>query len=985
MFAGKFIFFGIIFFYILSASLYPQMQKVPIDNSISQLFSPALIQSDDGVVHLFWVENNPIAGKKLWHKKQINGVWQSNSNEIIFPDFPPTADSTHTITVIKLPSGRILLGCKAVVHFFIYSDDNGESWSAPAELLNGITALAKRAARSGFFTQSPNGKIFYSHSRSGKLYRSVSSDSGLTWSIPLEVGSPALTGVSSGVVTETPNGELWCVYSYTNQTGIYSISSTNGGSDWTSPLLIAANMLTPRHIKVNKEGGDTISIYFENAVATPHPPLMQNDIFKVTSGTGYPPFSNPHKITNYRGDDFYSFVSFTGNMFCFLSNRDSSGMAIYTGSTYGTIDEPVPPAIYGYYAITDAGSGHDEFRVRVKTENSPLASVQLLISKNNGAVELISLNDQGMFSDSIAGDHIYSHAIGDFATGDFVRWKAIVTGGSGIQTTTPFNNSFFSIGDVKLIDTLQAGLMSIPYNNAGGFTSGKYDNKDFLFTSGFTLSGLAGNSLWANGNSLAIRLFDYLPGTVGGDTADPRSSIFVVRSSDAPFGEAWQKYRYAVQTGAEFYDGNNDGIYEPTDLNGNNQWDQNEDAPLLIGDYTSYTVYNDAVPSLKRLFRDQHPLGIQVAQSVFVKSLSTSGFNETAFIGYTITNKGTHDVLDDVYFSVYSDPDLGDYSDDLIGSDSTRNGGYAYNDGGDTEFGENPPAFMQSFTQLPYTYIPGVTYIDSNSNGLYDEGTDTPLDSVSVNLGPAIGQRTISGARFVPVSSFMQTMQSHPQVGSQTLTAMLRNIQLGNDNWGQPIDVCEWSFGNGPALSDCDNINPHFMYSGNPVSGTGWLNNTYIDQRFLLTAGPFRMEKNKPVSILVSLAIGRSNTALNSIKKVQDVTDFAHQIYNSNFTDYTTSIVENTAIIPAEFSLSQNYPNPFNPETSIRFAIPAAGLVKLNIYNILGQKVRSLTNEVLQAGEHTITLNAAEFSSGIYFYRAEWNGTSITRKMTLLK
>lgn len=985
MFVGRFIFLGSILFCILSASLCPQMQKVPIDNSISQFFSPALIQSDDGVVHLFWVENNPIAGEKLWHKKRVDGVWQSNSNEITFPYFLPTTDSTHTVTVIKLPGGRILLGCKAVVHFFIYSDDNGESWSAPAELLNGITAIAKRAAHSGFFTQSPNGKIFYSHTRSGKLYRSVSSDSGLTWSVPLEVGSPALTGVHSGVVTEFQNGELWCAYSYTNQTGIYSVSSTNGGTNWTSPLLIAANIQTPKHIKLNKEGADTISIYFENLVATPHPPLKQNDIYKVTSATGYPPFSNPRKITNYRGDDLYSSISFTGNMFSFLSNRDSSGMAIYTGSIYGTIDEPVPPAIYGYYAIADAGPGQDEFRVRVKTENSALASVRILANKNNGASELISLNDQGLFSDSVAGDHIYSHAIGDFASGDFVRWKGIVTGSSGTQTTTPFNNSFFSIGDVNLTDTLQAGLMSIPFDNMGGFTSGKYDNKDFLFTSGFALSGLAGNSLWANGNSLAIRLHDYLPGTVGGDTADPRSSIFVVRSSDTPFGEAWQKYRYAVQTGAEFYDGNNDGIYEPTDLNSNNQWDEDEDAPLLIGDYTSYTVYNDAVSSLKRKFHDQQPLGIQVAQSVFVKSLSTNGFNETAFIRYTITNKGTHDVLDDVYFSVYTDPDLGDYADDLIGSDTTRNGGYAYNDGSDAEFGENPPAFMQSFAQLPYTYIPGVTYIDSNSNGLYDEGTDTPIDSVSVNFGPVIGQRTVTGARFVPVSSFMQTMQSHPQVGSQTLTDMLRNIQLGNDNWGQTIDVCSWSFGNGSALSNCDSINPHFMYSGNPVSVTGWLNTTGLDQRFLLTAGPFRMEKNKPVTILVSLAIGRSNNALNSIKKVQDVTDFAHQIYNSNFTDYTTSIEENTAIVPTEFSLSQNYPNPFNPETTIRFAIPATGLVKLNIYNILGQKVKTLTNEILQAGEHTVTFNATRFSSGVYFYRAEWNNVSVTRKMTILK
>lgn len=88
---------------------------------------------------------------------------------------------------------------------------------------------------------------------------------------------------------------------------------------------------------------------------------------------------------------------------------------------------------------------------------------------------------------------------------------------------------------------------------------------------------------------------------------------------------------------------------------------------------------------------------------------------------------------------------------------------------------------------------------------------------------------------------------------------------------------------------------------------------------------------------------------------------------------------------PTEYYLEQNYPNPFNPNTNIRFQIPEDGYVTLKVYNITGQETAELINSRLTAGNYDIDFNAANLSSGIYFYRIETARYSETRKMTLIK
>lgn len=90
--------------------------------------------------------------------------------------------------------------------------------------------------------------------------------------------------------------------------------------------------------------------------------------------------------------------------------------------------------------------------------------------------------------------------------------------------------------------------------------------------------------------------------------------------------------------------------------------------------------------------------------------------------------------------------------------------------------------------------------------------------------------------------------------------------------------------------------------------------------------------------------------------------------------------------VPQEFTLFQNFPNPFNPTTTIRYALPKASKVKLEVFNVLGQKVAILLNSRKPAGYHQVTFNANGLPSGIYVYRLSTeNGFVQTRKMILLK
>jgi len=103
------------------------------------------------------------------------------------------------------------------------------------------------------------------------------------------------------------------------------------------------------------------------------------------------------------------------------------------------------------------------------------------------------------------------------------------------------------------------------------------------------------------------------------------------------------------------------------------------------------------------------------------------------------------------------------------------------------------------------------------------------------------------------------------------------------------------------------------------------------------------------------------------------------------FSQVALSLSGDGAGLPESYALSQNYPNPFNPSTEINFDLPVASKVSLVIYNVLGQEVETLVNKDMEAGSHTVTWDASNYSSGVYFYRISAEKFSETKKMMMLK
>ena len=106
--------------------------------------------------------------------------------------------------------------------------------------------------------------------------------------------------------------------------------------------------------------------------------------------------------------------------------------------------------------------------------------------------------------------------------------------------------------------------------------------------------------------------------------------------------------------------------------------------------------------------------------------------------------------------------------------------------------------------------------------------------------------------------------------------------------------------------------------------------------------------------------------------------------------DTTVTGIEDIKGLPDKFVLYQNFPNPFNPTTSIKYFLSESGMVKLVIYNVLGQTVKTLVNKYQNSGSYSINANLSNYSSGVYIYRLDFAGEkgeqfSSVKKMILLK
>ncbi|MEE9442210.1 MAG: T9SS type A sorting domain-containing protein [candidate division Zixibacteria bacterium] len=184
------------------------------------------------------------------------------------------------------------------------------------------------------------------------------------------------------------------------------------------------------------------------------------------------------------------------------------------------------------------------------------------------------------------------------------------------------------------------------------------------------------------------------------------------------------------------------------------------------------------------------------------------------------------------------------------------------------------------------------------------------------------------------------------------------------------------------------------------IDSDGYLFITWLDSRTgskspfkqIFESGLTPLQGNVPVSATEAPFMQNPVAANNRGRGVAiwaDARENGMNIYAAQDL-YAPTSAENDVIIPTEYSLAQNHPNPFNPFTTIDFSLPQAGDVKLEIFNLLGQRVRLLSDSHFPAGTHKIiwdglTDAGRQSASGIYLYRLTSEEFQQTRKMMLLK
>lgn len=526
--------------------------------------------------------------------------------------------------------------------------------------------------------------------------------------------------------------------------------------------------------------------------------------------------------------------------------------------------------------------------------------------------------------------------------------------------------------------------------NINGMSGGYYEGGSILFSGGFYMSGI-GDSLWGNGCLTASRIQDYKAGAVN-DSLNPLNKLYVVTAADDPFGSSWQEWNNAVTLGAPFYDGNGDGIYNPIDLNGNGQWDPNEDKPMLTGNVTTWCLYNDGVNPTSRRYFDVLPQKLEIAQTVFAFSNSEFNLNEAIFVKYSITNKGTIN-QNEIYFSFAADADIDPYYANAVGSDSLLQMiyTYVYNDS-TGYYGINAPAVGNVLILGPHEYIAGITFTDINGNGIYDNGIDIPLDTAYKFVGAGLPFEALPGAMNVKMNGTQYYMSSHPTLGDPSTKYALRNYLLaGMFGSGTPINPCTFTFGNGSTLPNCSSINPKFIYSGDPEAGTGWLNILGLDTRMMANVGAFSLSPNETKEIIYAFITGRGTSHKNSVTVLKNNVPQIKEAFKNNF-PVVIGIKDNMNFQPDEFILFQNYPNPFNPVTKIKFSVPVVETFQgislpltIKVYDILGKEISTLINQEMKSGVYEVEFDGSQVPSGVYFYQLRTENFVQTKKMILLK
>lgn len=262
----------------------------------------------------------------------------------------------------------------------------------------------------------------------------------------------------------------------------------------------------------------------------------------------------------------------------------------------------------------------------------------------------------------------------------------------------------------------------------------------------------------------------------------------------------------------------------------------------------------------------------------------------------------------------------------------------------------------------------------------YDLSGDTPalVDTFEVVTGP--GRMQLNGDDLYVASTYYDaswnTYAGMSKINLSTKTVTIVDYGI-NFSFSSDLilyqDEIYRAYLNGMVKIDSDcNYDASQIIS--PLTGSVYTLNTYDDKIYMGYTDYMAPD---------TVVIMNSDGSLENIFQVGAIpSDFAF-VEGSNAIDEPLVVAEN-------FELQQNYPNPFNPTTTINYNLPDAAVVKLSVYNMLGQHIIDLVNTNQVAGTQSIQWNAIDkrgnqVPTGVYFYQLKAGNTNITRKMIFMK
>ncbi|MBE0570028.1 MAG: exo-alpha-sialidase [Ignavibacteriaceae bacterium] len=857
-----------------------------------------------------------------------------------------------------------------------YSDDNGISWIGETQIAGSFTIDIS-------VIEVEPGKIILSYSAIIRWLTRLSTDNGETWIEDSYYKPPSRLGwrySNPHFIKLSASGDsLMAIHSSSNSI-IYSQLSTDRGNTWSDTTRIKDtrlgfdffyNLLV---VKTVRDKDENIWLIYDRSYNLGIDDYNQRDVSVLISTDNGNTWQERDPFTSFLGDDYLTGVTSDGEniLVCFNSSRDQVFNQGYFGILGQSEDTFTPPVLLNSETVgVDYEKEEVSYRAKV-IDDQGVSKVIAKLSQINSSIELF---DDGMHNDSLANDNIYGNVIPLIIEGKAASEYAMDLNG----ITLPFNNKGV-IADVNIEGkalpivlqmtdifnniSLKEVIVDIPIQGGGG-SIGKFEEGWFLFSGGFFLSGYSNGQMWSNAVASASLVEDYLPGKIGSDINDPLNSIYVVNKRDPAFGYTWQIWKDAVSLGAEFYDGDGDGIYNPVDKNWNGTWDINEDMPLLIGDEIAWCVYNDGLPKNQRRWNTVDPQGIEVRQTIF--ATDNPELENVIFIRYSILSTGTvAEVMDSVYFGIWEDGDMGDATNDVVGCDTLLNSAFYYENEPDARYGDNPPAFFTSLLQGPLI------------------ATNIPTDTAKNNFGQQLGVDIYSGSKNLGIVSHVFFTGGVATLQDPNSATEARNYLKGGDKLGQLPNPCNFAFGQVRGGVDCHQVNPRLWFSGDPVENIGWICDQNRDSRNLVSTGPFNLEKDKSQEIIIAYVIGRGNDPLNSVTVARENVQRAIQEYQSNFASMTYTPPAPTNPVNS-YVLYQNYPNPFNPTTTIRYELPQDGQVTIEIFDILGQKVKTILNEFKKADRYEVTFSSTGLASGVYIYQLRINDFITSKKMVFIK